>query len=57
MGSYDRLGGVVEQKFSAVGLGTSAAPYVPLFGFGDTPSIDAFSRVPLAAMRRSFSSR
>lgn len=45
MGSYDRLGGVVEQKFSAVGLGNSQSPYIPLFGFGDTPSLDAFGRL------------
>ncbi len=45
MGHYDRLGGVVEQKFSAVGLGNSQSPYVPLFGFGDTPSLDAFGRL------------
>ncbi len=48
--SYNTFGGSEsERRMAALGLGTSAAPYVPLFGFGDTPAIDAFGRVRVSS--------
>lgn len=44
--SYDAFGGGdTERRLAAFGRGSLAHPFVPLIGFGDTPSLDAFSRL------------